>query len=82
MSPKLKPNDLIRVRLVGTEKWTRARVALASRSNPQSVAIILEDAVRTTNGGLIGAGLPLTLDYTAETATSLWGDSYEIEVAE
>ena len=76
----LKRGDYVRVRLENSEEWTEAYAAIASDSNPSSVVLLLNGAVRTRHGGLILNNLPLTIDYDAETATSLFGDNYEIEV--
>jgi len=78
---RLKRGDYVRVRLDGDNDWTPAFVALASDSDPSSVMLLFNGAVRAT-GGVLANGLPLTVDYEAETATSLMGDLYEIEVAD
>jgi len=78
----LEQGDRIRIRLVGDPEWSYARVALASpisADSTQSVGLFLESPVRSGSGILIGA-LPLTVNYSAETTTSLLGDQYEIEV--
>ena len=78
---KLKRGDYVRVRLSGHhDEWTQAFVALASDSDPSSVMLMLDGAVRVSSGGMFVNALPLTIDYGAETVTSLHGDSYEIEV--
>jgi hypothetical protein len=78
---RLKRGDYVRVRLVGwiDGEWTPAFVALASDTDPASVMLLFDGAVRASNG-LIANSLPLTINYQAETVTSLMGDSYEIEV--
>ena len=76
----LKRGDYVRVRLSESGDWTPAFVAAASDSDPSSVMLLFDGAVRTSGGGLIVGGLPLTIDYGAQTVTSLLGDSYEIEV--
>jgi hypothetical protein len=76
----LKRGDYVRVRLNTGDEWTQAFVALASDSNPSSVMLLFDGAVRTPGGGLITGGLPLTIDYKAQTVSSLLGDSYELEV--
>ena len=81
MSDRLKRGDYVRVRHNSGDEWTPAFVALASESNPSSVMLLFDGAVRTSEGGLMVGGLPLTIDYAAETVTSLLGDSYEIDVA-
>lgn len=75
----IKTGDLVRVRPAESAgEWCRAVVELAS-GNGKSVALRLEGAVRA-GGGLVMGILPLTIDYEAETVTSLLGDEYEIEV--
>jgi hypothetical protein len=78
---KLKRGDYVRVRLAENEDWTEAFVALASDSQQSSVMLMMNGAVRTSNGGLIANALPLTVDYEAGTIKSLFGDDYEIEVS-
>jgi hypothetical protein len=79
---RLKRGDIVRVRLAGTDDdWTTAEVALASESNPSSVMLeLIDGVVRTPNGGLFIGGLPLTVDYEAETVESLVGDYYDIDI--
>jgi hypothetical protein len=43
--------------------------------------LMLDGAVRSSSGGMFVNALPLTIDYAAETVTSLHGDAYDIEVA-
>ncbi len=81
MSDRLKRGDYVRVRFSKQDEWTRAFVALASDSDPSSVMLMFDGAVRDSRGGFIAKALPLTIDYGAETVTSLFGDPYEIEVA-
>lgn len=76
---RLKRGDYVRVRLNDGDDWTPAFVALASDSNPSSVMLMFDGAVRAT-GGFVANALPLTVDYAAGTIISLLGDSYEIEV--
>lgn len=77
---RLKRGDYVRVRLEGRDDdWTPAFVALASPAKPSSVVLFLDGPVRAS-GGIIANILPLSIDYEAETVTSLMGDSYEIEV--
>jgi hypothetical protein len=79
---RLKRGDCVRVRLEGrTDDWTPAFVGLASDSNPSSVMLMLTGIVRAKEGW-IAERLPLSIDYEAETAISLWGDSYELEISE
>jgi len=78
---RLNRGDYVRVRLNDRDDWMPAFVALASDSNPSSVMLLFDGAVRTKRG-LIANALPLTVDYEAEAVTSLFGDSYDIEVAE
>lgn len=77
---RLERGDYVRVRLNEGDEWTRAFVALASDADPSSVMLLFDGAVRTSGGGLIVGGLPLTIDYEAQTVSSLHGDDYEIEV--
>lgn len=79
MSDRLKRGDYVRVRLSESGDWTPAFVAVASDSDPSSVMLLFDGAVRSATGLLVG-GLPLTINYGAQTVTSLLGDSYEIEV--
>lgn len=81
MTDRLKRGDYVRVRLNDRDEWTRAFVAAASDSDPSSVMLMFDGAVRDGHGGLIANGLPLTINYGAETVISLFGDPYEIEVA-
>lgn len=76
---RLKRGDYVRVRLNPGDEWTEAFVALASNSNPASVMLLFDGAVRTSAGLVVG-GLPLTIDYEKQAVSSLHGDSYEIEV--
>jgi len=80
MVGRLKRGDYVRVRFNDHDEWTQAFVALASASDPSSVMLLFDGAVRDGHGGFIAKGLPLTIDYSAETVTSLFGDHYEIEV--
>jgi hypothetical protein len=79
---RLKRGDYVRVRLSDQDEWTQAFVALASDSNPSSVMLMLDGAVRASSGSMFVNALPLTIDYGAETVTSLRGDSYKIEVCD
>lgn len=75
---RLSAGNRIRVRLAGTsDDWCYGIVVLAEGS---SVAIAFDGLLRCS-GGYIGKVLPVTADYEAETATAIWGDEYEIEVA-
>ena len=76
----LKRGDYVRVRLTGSDDWTPAFVALASDTDPSSVILLFDGAVRASHR-LLANGLPLRVDYRTETVVSLFGDSYEIEVA-
>ena len=83
MTRRLVKGDHIRIRLADSgDEWVRGRVIIASESNPSSVGLMVEGMVRTLEGGWIGGGLPLFVDYQEETVVSLLGDRYEIEVAE
>jgi len=81
MTDRLKRGDYVRVRQSAGRDWTPAFVALASPSDPSSVMLMLDGAVLASSGGMFLNALPLTIDYTAETVTGLYGDSYEIEIA-
>jgi hypothetical protein len=80
MTDRLKRGDYVRVRLSDRDEWTPAFVALASDTDPSSVMLMLDGAVRSSSGGMFVNALPLTIDYAAETVTSLHGDAYDIEV--
>lgn len=81
MTNRLRPGERVRVRLEGSaDEWTLAVVALASETQPSSVALVLDGPMRSGSGGAWMGALPLTVDYERETATSLIGDAYEIEV--
>lgn len=81
-SRRLARGAHVRVRHVDdTGDWCPAFVALASDNSPSSVMLILGGMVRAGEG-FMGGGLPLTVDYDTETATSLLGDEYEIEIEE
>jgi hypothetical protein len=79
VSGRLKRGDYVRVRLNEGDDWTQALVAMASNSNPSSVILLFDGAVRTSGGFIVG-GLPLTINYETQAVSSLHGDSYEIEV--
>ena len=70
--------------MLESDDWTYAFVALASDTDPSSVMLLFDGAVRAPRapGGLIAGGAPLSIDYEAETVVSLFGDSYELEVQE
>jgi hypothetical protein len=76
---KLRRGDYVRVRYRDSDDWVPAFVALASDNNPSSVMLLFVGAVRSANG-IIANGLPLSIDYEAQTVVNLFGDSYEIEV--
>lgn len=80
MNARLKRGDYVRVRFNDADEWTQAFVALASDSDPSSVMLMFDGMVRDGRGGFIAKGLPLTINYGAETVTSLFGDAYQIEV--
>lgn len=81
MDYRLKRGDIVRVRHVDDTEWCGASVVAASATNPQSVGLMLDGAVRDGHGGLIAQALPLFVDYQTQTVTSLVGDEYEIDVA-
>ena len=82
MTRQLRRGDYVRVRLADTDHdWTEGFVEMASETNPSSVMLQVE-GIQSRKGAIIIGGLPLTIDYKAETVESLFGDSYEIEVAE
>jgi hypothetical protein len=75
----LTKGQTVRVRLAGTsDEWCQATVQVAS-GNGISVGLWLEESVATSSGGFIGGALPLFIE--KGTARSLFGDEYEIEVA-
>jgi len=77
---KLAVGNRVRMRLAGSsDEWCYGVVALAGGS---SVAILFNGMVRTIDGGYAGGVLPITVDYEAQTVVTLWGDEYDIEVAE
>ncbi len=78
---RLNRGDYVRVRLNDRDEWTRAFVGLASNTDPSSVMLLFDGAVRTSEGGLISGVLPLTVDYAQQNASSPFGDVYQIEVA-
>ena len=77
---RLKRGDFVRVRYRETDEWTQAFVGLASDSDPSSVMLLFDGAIHASGGLLMGA-LPLSVNYERQTAVSLLGDDYEIEVA-
>lgn len=78
--PGLHKDQLVRVRRFGhNEEWCPGTVCLVS-GNGKSVLLSLDAAVRTNDGGLIAAALPLSLDHDAGTITGLDGTEYEVEV--
>jgi len=80
---RLEKNQLVKIRLAGSgDGWARGVVIQASGGDPQSVALLIDGLVRSHSGGWIGGGMPLTINYELETATSLIGDQYEMEVVE
>lgn len=75
----LSKGQVVRVRLAGTsDEWCQASVAVAS-GNGISVGLWLEAAVRTSGGGFIAGSLPLFIE--KGSVRSIFGDEYEIEVA-
>jgi hypothetical protein len=82
MIARLKRGDVVRVKAAGTsDEWCKGWVALASDTNPSSVAVMLHDMVRMGNG-YVGGVLPIMVDYEAETITGLADDLYEMEMAD
>lgn len=78
----LQKGDVIRVRLDGTDdEWCLGKVLLAGEGDLYSVAVRLDGFVHTSSRGIVGELLPLTIDNMKETATSLWGDLYDIELS-
>jgi len=77
---RLERGDYVRVRQNERDEWTPALVGLASTSDPSSVMLLFNGAVRDGSGGFIANALPLTIDYEQETVISLFGVSYQIEV--
>ena len=72
------------VRCRNRENDLMGRVLLASDTQPQSVAVCFGDAegIRMNGALAITNMLPLTIDYEKETAADLFGNEWEIEVAE
>jgi hypothetical protein len=60
--------------------WCAAEVTLAS-PNGLSIAVSLEGLLPSKDGGRYTGGLALTMDYDHKVATSLFGDTYEFELA-
>lgn len=77
---ELRRGDVCRVRKNHQDEWTQAVVALASDTDPSSVMLTFDGAVRDGRGGFVAKCLPLTIDYKAQSVISLFGDTYEIEV--
>jgi hypothetical protein len=78
---RLQRGDTVRIRYRESDDWVPAFVALASDTNPSSVMLLLHSAVRSADG-FIAKVLPVSIDYEAETVVSLFGDFYQIEVAD
>lgn len=78
---RLKRGDCVRVRFNESDEWTEGVVALASETDPSSVMLVFDGAVRDGRGGFILNCLPLTIEYGQERVSSPFGGSYEIEVA-
>jgi hypothetical protein len=76
---RLQAGNAVRIRYRESDEWVPAMVALASDTNPSSVMLLLNGAVRSA-AGIIANALPLSIDYEAQTVISLFGDPYEIEV--
>lgn len=82
MTEPLTRGQWVRVRRDAGDEWVTAMVGLASKTNPASVVLLFNGAVRSGDGWILQV-LPLTIDYAAETAIGLYGgDAYEIEVVE
>jgi hypothetical protein len=78
----LHKGQTVRVRLAGTsDEWCGATVAIAS-GNGISIGLWLDAAVRTSSGGFIAGLLPLFIDSEKQSVKGLFGDEYEIEVAQ
>lgn len=74
----LKKDQRVLVRAVGGKDWCKSIVILASKPGPvQSIALLLDGAVRLSDGGLMAGALPLTLDNGK--ITGLLGEEYEID---
>lgn len=74
-----------RVRCMNAEnEWMPGIVMFASDTQPQTVAVLFRDVqgIRMNGALAVTNMLPLTIDYEAETATDLWGSTWDIDVAE
>jgi hypothetical protein len=80
MITRLKRGGRLRIRLHDPDDWTPAFVEMASDTEPASLLLRLDGPVRTSDGGLIANLLPIYIDYGQEKVTSVFGDTYEIEV--
>lgn len=85
MIERLKKGEIIRIRPKRDDdggEWVLGSVALASGTNPSSVALMLEGPLCVGGCGVwLGGGVPLMIDYEAETVKDLIGNEYELQVA-
>jgi hypothetical protein len=81
MEGRIKRGDYVRLRYREGDEWVPAFVGLASDTNPSSVMLLFDGAVRSASG-IIANALPVSIDYEAQTVISLFGDAYEVEVME
>ena len=83
---RLTTGQVVRCRNEQNPEPLIGRVLLASDTDPQSVAVFLEtesQGFRMNGGGIaISNMLPLTVDYEREIVTDLFGNEWEIDVAE
>jgi hypothetical protein len=78
----LKKGQLIRIRRAGSsDEWCPADVVLVS-TNGASVGLRLHEAVRMPEGGIVVGGLAIVIDLERETAEGLFGEPYDIQVAD
>lgn len=76
----LKTDDVVRVRREGSEdEWVPGVVMLASE-NGRSAMVVLNGMVPAAGG--YAASLPIMVDYEKGTVKSLFGDYYEVDIAE
>jgi hypothetical protein len=79
VTDRLERGQFVRVRRDPGDEWVTAMVGIASKSDPQSAGLLFDGPIKAQDGYILGF-LPLTIDYTAETVMSLYGEAYEIEV--
>jgi hypothetical protein len=73
---------VVRMRREGSsDEWAEGFVELVS-PNGQSISVTLVHGMVRGAGGLCGGSIPLAVDYELETVRALWGDEYELEIAD